>query len=328
MSNQPLPPDQDELELLRDWDTGAPPLTGRARSRARARLFAAMGGAPAPRRRHPLLRVVVAASVAAAATAGVLVAVNQGSGSDPAQARPTASPRLQNVSARTVLNGAAAFERKRGKGIEPRDDQFIYTKEIIKETSKKTGKTKTYTDENWRSVDGSHRSWVMEIGHGWWSDPDPQEGSSWPPQDWTRLEKLPTDPDKLLIAVRDWAYKKPHYNRPIEDDEWGDIEFGLAGLLYRVPVMPDGLRAAAYEALGRIPGVKATPGEKDAKGREGIAISYDSPHGLSSVFIFDANTYAYLGMRDIRSSDKTHDQYVQRSYLDGYAVVDKVKQRP
>jgi hypothetical protein len=43
---------------------------------------------------------------------------------------------------------------------------------------------------------------------------------------------------------------------------------------------------------------------------------------------FDAETYAYLGMRDERTSDNGKKAYIQRSDLDSYAVVDKVKQRP
>ncbi|QKV90358.1 hypothetical protein HUT19_29930 [Streptomyces sp. NA02950] len=83
-------------------------------------------------------------------------------------------------------------------------------------------------------MDDSRRSWIMEIGRGWWADPVKENESVCPPQDWTRLEALPTDPDELLIAVRDWTYHKPRYNKPVTGQEWGDIEFGLAGLLYRV----------------------------------------------------------------------------------------------
>ncbi|MEU8823760.1 CU044_5270 family protein [Streptomyces sp. NPDC048636] len=329
---------RNDIELLREWDTGEPPLSGEARDRARDRLLAAMdqqAGGPVrtvpaavrPRRR-PVLRIALAACLAAAATAGVLVAADHGSDSGGAKARPGGvQPRLANVSAATVLRGAAVAERKREKDLAPRDDQFVYTKEIIKETSKRSGETKSYTDETWRSVDDSKRSWIMEIGHGWWSDPVKENESVWPPQDWTRLEALPTDPDKLLIAVRDWMlYDKPRYDKPVGKKDWGDIEFGLAGLLYRVPVMPKGLRPAAYEALAKIPGVKATPGEKDANGREGIAISYKGEAGLSAVFIFAPGSYEYLGMRDTRTSGGK--VFVQRSYLADYAVVDKAKQRP
>lgn len=92
----------------------------------------------------------------------------------------------------------------------------------------------------------------------------------------------------------------------------------------------------AYEALGMVPGVKAVPGQKDAKGRVGVAIRYDDPTlpkgaaGYGSYFIFDPVTYAFLGFRDERSSGdgKNMKTYTQLSYLDSWAIVDKVKQYP
>jgi hypothetical protein len=237
---------------------------------------------------------------------------------------------MQDVSAQTVLSGAAAYERAHETTAAPRDDQFIYTKEIVKERNQKTGRTNTYVDENWRSVDDSQRSWVMEVGKGWWSDPPGKNESVWPTQDWTRLERLPTDPDKLLRAMRDPFDTKPDYSTPIGKGEWPQIHFSLAGLLYRVPVMPKGLRAAAYEALGKVPGVKTIPGITDAKGRTGIGISYSGVGSMSSTFIFDPKTYEFLGFRDARSSGDGKDRktYTQLTYLDEWAIVDKVKQRP
>ncbi|MGH1554479.1 hypothetical protein ACRAWF_28730 [Streptomyces sp. L7] len=78
------------------------------------------------------------------------------------------SPHSQPVSATTVLREAAAEERRLEKPIAARDDQFIYTKEIIKETPVGGGRTRTYVDENWNSVDGSKRSYVSELGHKQW----------------------------------------------------------------------------------------------------------------------------------------------------------------
>ncbi|MFF1924731.1 CU044_5270 family protein [Streptomyces sp. NPDC058221] len=335
--------DIDELRELRDYDAGAPPLDDRTRQRARARLFAAMTApdrpAPAPRSRRPVLRIVLTGAVAAAVAAGVLVAVQEGDGKGLSATPPdTSSPALRNVSVRTVLNGAAAYERKHEQAVSPRGDQFIYTKEIIKETEQKTGATKSYVDENWRSVDDSQRSWVMEIGHGWWAPPVGKNESIWPPQDWGTLKKLPTDPEKLILSL---LHKTGPDDRndslaEISDQEWWEIHFGLTGLLKLVPVMPEGLRPAAYEALGMVPGVKAVPNQKDAKGRTGVAITYDDPTvpdggaGFGGYFIFDPETYRFLGFRDERTSGDGAKKktYTQLSYLDSWAVVDKAKQQP
>jgi hypothetical protein len=327
-----------ELTALREWDAGAAPLGDDARRRARARLFAAMNVPPAAGRtspvlgRRPLLRLAVTAGAAAAVGTATLVVLREEQGNREAQAPPV----MRTVSAVTVLRGAARHERAHEKVIAPRDDQFIYTKEIIKETERGTGATKSYVDENWRSVDGSKRSWVMEIGKGWWAPPLAKNETIWPPADWDSLKKLPTDPDKLILAVR--TPDGPPRTQPksvaqIDHDEWPNIQFALAGLLYRTPVMPSGLRAAAYEALAKVPGVTAAHGAKDALGRPGIAVSYEDPSQQwtwDTVFIFAEGSYEFLGFRSTRSSGDgaAAKHYTQLSYLDGFAVVDRAKQRP
>ncbi|WP_405389535.1 CU044_5270 family protein [Streptomyces sp. NBC_01102] len=336
--------DIDELRELRDYDAGAPPLDDETRRRVRARLLVAMTGrsgtAPVVRRhRRPVLRIALTGAVAAAVAAGVLVAVQDGDGGGGRiVVPPAASHDLRNVSAQTVLNGAAAYERKHERVVSPRDDQFVYTKEIIKETNQRTGVTKRYVDENWRSVDGSQRSWVMEIGKGWWAPPLQDDESVWPPQDWGTLKGLPTEPEKLILSL---LHKTGPDDRndsldEVTEEEWSDIHFSLAGLLKLVPVLPEGLRPAAYEALGMVPGVKVVPDQKDAKGRTGVAVTYDDPRlpegvtGFGGYFVFDPETYRFLGFRDERSSGdgKGRNTYTQLSYLDSWAVVDKVKQRP
>ncbi|MFF9041346.1 CU044_5270 family protein [Streptomyces sp. NPDC014892] len=345
----------EDLRDLADYDAGAPPLDEETRRRGRARLLAtitAQGadrtGRPAfrltsPVRRRPVLRIALSGAVAAAVTAGVLVAV-QHDRDDDGRGRtakpPVASlPPMRNVSARTVLNGAAAYARQHEKPVSPRDDQFVYTKEIIKETDQKTGRTKTHVDENWRSVDGSRRSWIMEVGKGWWSPPLADNESMWPPQDWGTLRELPTDPERLILEIQGDFFGGKEKNTSLDaitDQEWSHIHFSLAGLLKLVPVMPEGLRPAAYEALGMVPGVKAVPNQKDAKGRVGVAITYDDPtlpegaSGYGGYFIFDPVTYAFLGFRDQRSSGDGKDMkiYTQLSYLDSWAIVDRAKEHP
>ncbi|MEU1494109.1 CU044_5270 family protein [Streptomyces sp. NPDC005775] len=334
--------DIDELLALKDYEAGAPPLDDETRRRARARLFAAMTApdGPAPVRRRPVLRIALTGAVAASVAAAVLVAVQEDDGPKGTTAKPPAvgSPPMRNVSVQTVLNGAAAYERKHERVASPRDDQFIYTKEIIKETNQRTGSTKSYTDETWRSVDGSQRSWVMEIGHGWWSPPLAKNESVWPPQDWGTLKKLPADPEKLILSLLSKTGPDDRNDSldDITEEEWSEIHFSLTGLLKLVPVMPQGLRPAAYEALGMVPGVRTVPNQKDAKGRTGVAITYDDPMlpegstGFGGYFVFDPETYRFLGFRDERTSDdsKGLNRYTQLSYLDSWAVVDKVRQQP
>ncbi|MEU1161318.1 CU044_5270 family protein [Streptomyces sp. NPDC090075] len=331
--------DIDELRELRDFDTGAPPLDDGTRRRARARLLTAING-PAVRVRHqrPVLRIALSGALAAAVAAGVLVAVQDDGTRTHRTANPpaTSAPAMRNMSAQMVLKGAAAYAREHERTVSPRDDQFIYTKEIIKETDQKTGVTKSHVDENWRSVDGSKRSWTMEIGHGWWSPPLKANETVWPPQDWSTLRKLPTDPEKLILVLADEHSSRTKSLDDLTDEDWWSIHFSLAGLLKLVPVMPEGLRPAAYEALGMVPGVKLVPNQKDAKGRTGVAITYDDPTlpkgsvGFGGYFIFDPVTYEFLGFRDVRTSGDgaAMKTYTQLSYLDSWAIVDRVKERP
>jgi hypothetical protein len=287
--------------------------------------------------------LLIAAGAAATAATGVaaLVAVDAGGrdrgGAPDRTGGPASTPPLPlDARAVAVLKGAAAYERRHEQVVAPRDDQFIYTREIVKETERKTGATRSYTDEGWRSVDGSERSWISQLGHGRWEEPQKDDGGyRWPPRDWPGLRKLPADPEKLLLFV-DFGRHRSKSVGGIPDDAWWDLHFHLAGLLKLVPVMPQGLRSAAYEALAMIPGVKAIPGVLDAKGRVGVAITYSDPvpgdresDGYDPfVIIFDPKTYALLGFRDHRFSHDGDKTYTQLSYLDRRAVVDHAKQRP
>ncbi|MDV7222031.1 CU044_5270 family protein [Streptomyces prunicolor] len=306
------------LEPLTEWDADTPPLTDAARARALFRLHQTMHvpATPVTVGRRPLLRMAVAGVAAVAITTTVLVANDS-------------SPRTQPVSATTVLHGAATEERRLEKSIAPRDDQFIYTKEIIKETPAGGGRTRTYVDESWDSVDGSKRSYVSELGHKQWVPVYPPNQTDWPPRRWPLLKQLPTDPGKLLIALRDGP-GKPDFNRPMKAADWPITQVFVSGLL-RTSVLPKGLRSAAYEALATVPGIKVLPHQKDADGRVGIGIQYVGPAGTpwahgGPVLVFDAKTYRYLGMRDRRTAGGT--TYEQWSYVAASAVVDRVMQRP
>ena len=83
-------------------------------------------------------------------------------------------------------------------------------------------------------------------------------------------------------------------------------------------------------ALSRVPGVKVTPGLTDAEGRTGIGISLSGPGTIGSTFIFDPESYEFLGFRDSRTSGDGTDMksYSQLTYLDGWAVTDRARQRP
>ncbi|WP_030594723.1 CU044_5270 family protein [Streptomyces anulatus] len=323
----------DELELLREWDAGTTPLTGRARARARHQLLNAMahadertGTATGLGRRHAL-RFAAVAVVATAVTGTAVLIGTDGSGEGGAP--NTSTPRLEYAAA-TVLNGAATWEREQEKEpVAPRDDQFIYSKRIIKETEQKTGKVQTYTDEMWDSVGVSKLSLSMELGREMWEEPGGKGSGIWPPRKWSELKKLPQDPEELVLAILS-SGSRPD-GRSISDlDELNQYEaYWLLGELLKNPVLPRGLRPAAYEALAHVPGVKTIPGVKDSAGRTGVGIAHTGRGSYKSKYlIFDPVSYEFLGFRDERTSASGKETYAQLSHVVDWGIVDRVRQRP
>ncbi|GAA1542306.1 CU044_5270 family protein [Streptomyces albidochromogenes] len=316
----------DELELLRDWDADASPLSEPARAQARHRLLNSItrtehhpGTGPSRRR---ALRLVTAGVVAMAITGTAVLITTENGGPDRAR---TVAPQMRNAAAAKVLNGAAAYAGKQETPIAPRGDQFIYSKRIIKETDRKTGKVKTLVDVNWDSVDGSKRSLTMERGNVIWEEPD---GSfAWPPREWHKLKKLPTDPQKLIPAIISARGTTDQSIHDLSGDDWWHAYF-LLGELLKHPVLPPGMRPAAYEALALVPGVKTMPGVKDSAGRTGVGITYTGQGSQKgSYLIFDTKSHEFLGFRS-EGSTASGRTYIQLSHTVEWAIVDRLKQRP
>ncbi|WP_151770819.1 CU044_5270 family protein [Streptomyces abyssomicinicus] len=322
----------EELELLREWDADAAPFSGPARDRARHQLLNAMAhadrrtGTGHPGRRHAL-RLAAGAVAATAVTGTAVLTGTDGSGEGGAPG--TSTPRLENAAA-TVLNGAAAWEREQEKEpAAPRDDQFIYSKRIIQETEQETGEVKTYTDEMWESVDVSQPSLSMELGREMWEEPEGKGGGVWPPRKWSELKKLPQDPEKLISAIISLGSRA-------DDRSVGDLDaserfeaYWLLGELLKNPVLPEGLRPAAYEALALVPGIRTIPGVKDSAGRTGVGIASTERWSHEGKYlIFDPASYAFLGFRDERISASGKQKYTQLSHVVDWGIVDRVRQRP
>ncbi|MFF8401773.1 CU044_5270 family protein [Streptomyces sp. NPDC015684] len=322
----------DELDLLRDWDADASPLSEPTRAQARHRLLNTIARTQrhpdaAPSRRHALRLATAAVATLAAAGATVLITEDAADEDGRTDRAGTSAPRMRNVAAVTVLNGAAARASRRETSVAPRDDQFIYWKRIIKETARKTGAVKSYVDVNWDSVDGSKRSLTMELGRVIWEEPLGKNEGVWPPREWSKLKKLPTDPEKLIRGIISLGRSDKSIDAFTAWD-WYDAYFMLGALL-KWPVLPDGLRPAAYEALALVPGVTATPGMKDSAGRIGVGISYPRESSEKNRYlIFDPESYEFLGFRDERTSRSGKETYIQLSHVVEWAIVDRLRQRP
>lgn len=97
-------------------------------------------------------------------------------------------------------------------------------------------------------------------------------------------------------------------------------------------IMPPGLRAAAFEALAKIPRVRLDHDEVDVLGRHGIGVSYPE---VAFTFVFDSRTYDCLGLRTKGSgAQRVHGRwrqvgwYYETRSLEKVGVVDGIGLRP
>ncbi|MFF2203916.1 CU044_5270 family protein [Streptomyces sp. NPDC058145] len=309
----------DELTTVRAWDTGRQGPSDQARTAARARLRAAMAkesGDVAPRAGRLSRRIVLRtafAGMTAAAAGAVVVALDGGD---------DRAPRLGAVSAAEVLRRAADRSRAAGSGLPvPRDDQYFYTRTYITRVPVKGGRTRTWTDESWMSVDGSKPSLRQEYGKVHHDPPLGKHEVRWPPTVYSELQAMPTDPDKLLARFRG------NESGPNTDM----MAFFEGCMLLMGPrVMPPGLQAGAFEALSKLPRIRLDYDDADVAGRRAVGVSHPQ---ASFTFLFDRRTYDYLGLRTKGSSPKkVHGEWKQTDYyyetrtLKDIRVVDRIGQ--
>jgi hypothetical protein len=183
---------------------------------------------------------------------------------------------MTNVAVTQVLDGASAWALA-DTDVIPRPGQFYYSKWTSKGGA---------TEESWLSVDGSAPALVRRDG----GEPVPQPcpKACRPAYD----PALPTDTDAMLAYLRKVTS--------------GDNLIGLAkfaAAMMRNNYLRPPVRAALFQALGKIEGVRVEAGVTDAAGRAGVGVTWTmpSPPGATSkpllgpMFIFDPTTYAYLG---------------------------------
>lgn len=303
----------DEMAALRELEAETPPVSPRALYQGRMRLRYEMAY---ERRspRGPMLAGLIASAAVAAFGAVIVVLADSDRAAPP-------EPRVQLTSAASVLQLAAQAARTEATGPIPRDDQYLYRKEItVERPLDGTGATKRFVDENWVSVDGSRPTRNSELGTVWYTT-----GSGWPPMSFQALAKLPTDPGQLLLSIRAWPEDGRQSSEPMSEDDYETTYMYLSMLLYHQPPMPPPLRAAAFEAMARIPGVRIVDDQVDLRGRRGLAIS--RPAAFDQAIILDAASYEYLGLRngDVRPDGERVERLSTRVDT---GVVDAIGQRP
>ncbi|MEV6310773.1 CU044_5270 family protein [Streptomyces sp. NPDC051840] len=309
----------DELTALRELEPEVPSLTDEARAAARSRLAVAMArertGSRGPSRRL-VLRTAFTATVAAAVT-GVVVATTDGRGGG--------GPRTLNAA--QVLHRAAERTRAEDADITvPRGDQYLYSREVYTRTMIVSGRRTTHTDEFWISENGSRTSRYLYDGRIKDEPPLTEHEVAWPPTAYAKLREMPADPDGLLVALG-----HPEYRRT--EDEAQSAYMDLLLLMRGPRVLPPGLRAAAFEAFAKLPGIVIQDGEVDALGRRGIGVTLG---GQSTGLVFERGTGAYLGLRQegvrgarpVGKELRGGEKYLEVRALVASGVVDEIGQRP
>ncbi|NUV72480.1 hypothetical protein G6W57_35820 [Streptomyces sp. CAI-121] len=296
-------------------------------------------------RRRPVLAgagaalVLVAAGVTALAggfggPGGPGSAVTPPAGAVPAPVVQVARGSTEGLAGAVAdISGAAA-----GVGLpEPRPGQFLYVRSEVSwmvTWDGSDGKNESYVEklhprEVWMSPDGD-KGWLVEpykeaTGRDGITldDPGPVRPSLNAPS-YDYLRTLPTDPDLLL--------KKIYDETEGEGSNPDQQAFTTIGDLLREQVVPPKLAAGLYRAAARIPGVVLVDDSVDAVGRHGVAIARaDEADGARTEWIFDRETYAYLGERTVQTRDAEgirKGTVRGRTAVTDRAVVDAVKQRP
>lgn len=147
---------------------------------------------------------------------------------------------------------------------------------------------------------------------------------------------LPREPNALRLAIEHRQKAKPVDTGQVIAELWEILD---------KPNGTPALRAAVFGALAELPGIELNRDAKDLVGRSGYALSYEKPNssnsdyqlpGLRVEYIFDPNTSAILGKREViadpqkllwRKRPPAGTVMCDLAYLES-GIVDSTRQRP
>ncbi|MFI6984227.1 CU044_5270 family protein [Embleya sp. NPDC050154] len=256
---------------------------------------------PAPRpRRSPYRRLAWIAVPVTALAVAATIALNPLGGNDDSATRATPDGKSPLTVIKVVPGSAkdlaAVVDRisfAAGASAQtPGPDQYLYTETRSAHAiidGDNTRVDEPSTRRSWASPDGS-RTWTI---NGTWqaAEPptfDPHMGAP----TYNFLASLPRDPDALLARI--------HADTEGQGNGADAQAFKTIGDLIRNQVLPPGLADVLYRTAARIPGVVVVPESTDAIGRTGIALARtDEVAGDRTEWIFDRNTYEFLGERTV-----------------------------
>jgi hypothetical protein len=327
----------DELSLLAGARPVEPPEPAVvAAARERLIVLALQEGRPAPagpvqgRRRRPrrTWQIAWGAGLAAAATAAVAAGVFTGVPAGPSGGTANPGP----ASAADLLRRASLMAVT--DQLAPRADQLIHV--TMAETAMSGGGPASAPAaggppraasgaawlqptrwQGWESA-ASDRPGLIRISYG---SPQPLPGGTLSAQarqpadaEWRTaactgsftaptyafLSTLPTQPQQLATQV-DAEVRRTLAAGDLADatrrvEETWEVLAGLA----RAPMVPPKLQAAVYQLMSEQPDVRLIGAAVDAAGRPGVAVSRTlSGQGVRSELIFAADSYRYLGEREV-----------------------------
>lgn len=118
----------------------------------------------------------------------------------------------------------------------------------------------------------------------------------------------PTDPDEARRAIASWATgKAPAGGDPEEAsllrDAFGSgdgaqLALGYATNVLTAPQVAPQVRAAVYEALAGVPGIRVNAHAIDPAGRPAASLTSENEHGTHSELFIDPDTALVLGTRN------------------------------
>jgi hypothetical protein len=254
-------------------------------SRRAARRFSGLRG----RRGFLAPRAVVAAGLAAAVTAGILIAVLL-SGQRPATVPPAqAGGKAISVQLLADLAAKAAQSESRPS---VRPGQWVYRKVMFYPD--------TLTEDTWTTADGTKQY----VGGGM--------GTTATSPKYSQLGSLPKDPPALDAYLAHLSYPNPDATKANKDvADFFTIEAMLSNY-----VLPPALTAELYRALADIPTVTARTGVTDIAGRSGVAFVLPAtPQSVNLEIIVSSTDYRMLAQASWGNGGPTKRQVVNGTFI-------------
>ncbi|GII02012.1 CU044_5270 family protein [Planobispora takensis] len=296
----------DRLRPARDRLLTEAAAVSAGRGRAR-RAWRRSGGRGAVMRRRSIGRAgVVLAGALALVTAVALVVAQAGgrSGGEGGTAHGGPPQAVRYADKAVVLEQAALVAGSRSTASEPRPDQWLYRKYVVRQPGQDS---EPRVFEEWTRYDGRQRAGYDPMGRFEVTDvpPDPGDDDLSPEAYAGKLRKLPRDPDKLLAHVRgdrhwiDLPAEEAHLTEDPDVRAFRVLSLYLeqAAYLGQAAAMPPKLEAAIYRAMARIPGVGVALDVRDAVGRPGIGV-FHTPAGqplMREYLVLQPETFRCLG---------------------------------